>query len=302
MEERKMRTEDDPDDLTFERFAATAFASNPYHNPVIGWMHDIKNLTNKDLRTWYRQWYTPNNAFIVVVGDVQPKEVFKMVQQYFESIPSNKTPALKPQKEITPLGERTVIVKAPAKNPLLIMGYNTPSLKTAKYKWEAYALEVASNILSGGSGARLPKELVRNQQVAVKARADYDIYSRLDNLFMLNGTPAPKQTVAALKKAFLQQIEELQTTPVTQEELDRVKAQAISQKVYAKDSTAFQAFEIGGLEAVGLSWEEADNYVPNIKTVTPEQIQAVAKKYLIPDRLTVSELQPISINSTTGAK
>ncbi|EKE00616.1 MAG: hypothetical protein ACD_21C00310G0003 [uncultured bacterium] len=302
IEERKMRTEDNPDDLTFERFSAAAYASNPYHNPVIGWMHDIKNLTNRDLRAWYRQWYAPNNAFIVVVGDVQPEAVFKLAQEYFGPIPSAKKPVLKPQQEIPSLGERNVIVKAPAKNPLLIMGYNAPTLKTADQKWKAYALEVASNILSGGWGARLSKDLVRKQQVAVNASASYNLYSRLDNLFILSGTPAPKHTVEELKTAFLQQIERLQTTLVTQEELDRVKAQAISNKVYAKDVRTFQAFEIGGLEAVGLSWKEADQYVPNIKAVTPEQIQEVAKEYLIPDRLTVAELQPISTTSSTGVK
>lgn len=295
VEERKMTTEDNPNNLTFERFMAAAFISNPYHNPVIGWMHDIQNLTHKDLRLWYKSWYAPNNAIIVVVGDVQPNKIFALIEQYFGKIPSVAISSLKPQKEIEALGERRIIVKAPAKVPFLIMGYNTPSLKTIHKKWQAYALDVAQGILSSGASARLEKNLVRKQQVATSVSANYDLYSRIDNLFILYGTPAQGHTAKELEMAILQQIKNLQTTLVGKQELERIKAQVVATKVYAKDSIEYQAREIGGLEVVGLSWKESDRYLENIKAVTPEQVQSVALEYLTPDKLTVAELQPIKL-------
>lgn len=302
IEERKMSVEDDPNAVTDERFTAAAYASNPYRTPILGWMHDIQDLTVADLRLWYKSWYAPNNAIIVVVGDVQPGEIFNLVQKYFGSIPNIDIPKVKPQKEVKPLGERNVIVKVPAKLPELLMGYNVPTLKTVDQKWKAYAFDVVQGVLSGGASARLAKDLVRKQQIAAYAGASYDIYSRLDNLFTLRGTPAPGHTVAELKNALFQQIKKLQTTLVTVEELERIKAQVISYKVYAKDFIEAQAFEIGSLEVMGLVWKEADQYIQNIKAVTPEQIQQVAKEYLTSNRLTVTELQPIKYPNSSASK
>jgi len=295
IEERKMRIEDDPNALTLERFNAAAFVSNPYRSPILGWMHDIQNLTPEDLGLWHKSWYVPNNAIIVVVGDVQPRKIFALAKQYFAKIPSINISLPKPQKEVSPLGVRTVKVKAPAEVPFLIMGYNVPSLKTTEKKWQAYALEVAQGILSSGASARLAKNLVRKQQIAASVSADYDLYSRLDTLLTVNGTPAQGHTVKELRKAILQQIKDLQTTLVSKQELERIKAQVVSAKVYAKDSIEHQAMEIGSLETVGLSWREAERYLKNIQAVTPEQVKAVAAEYLIPDRLTVAELQPTKL-------
>ncbi len=298
IEEWRMRLRDNPQSMLYERFMAAANIANPYHHMPIGWLSDLQNLTLKNVSNWYHQWYTPNNAIVVVVGDVKPKQVYKLALKYFGHLPPHATPKLKPQPEITPLGLRTVTLSLPAKLPCIIMGYNVPSLKTAKNPQDAYALEVAAAILDGGDSARIPSQLIRGQQIAVNAVADYTLYSRLDTLFVLEGTPAPTHTVKQLQTALLQQIKQLQTTLVSKNELDRIKTQVIAAKIYAKDYMTTQAQELGNLEAVGLPWQDADNYVKNIEAVTPKQIQAVARKYLVKNRLTIGILYP----SKTGAK
>lgn len=300
MEERRLRTEDNPQKVTLERFHAVAFASSPYHHPVIGWMDDLKNAKIEDLKAWYQQWYAPNNATVVVVGDVDPQNVLKLAQKYFGPLKPSPIVAVKPQVDIEPLGERSVEVKVPAKLPLLVMGYNVPSLLTAKSPDDAYALEVVGAILKGGASARLPKDVLRGRQLASDISGRYDLYSRLSTVFVLWGTPTPGHTVAELKQAILDHIKRLQTEPVTQEELARIKAQVVAGKIYERDSIVGQAVELGGLETMGLSWKTADVYADKIRAVTPAQIQAVAKKYLIPDRLTTAILNPQSLQLQQG--
>lgn len=299
MEERRLRIEDDPQQLTVERFLAAANVSNPYHHPIIGWMDDLQHMTIDDLRQWYQNWYGPNNAVVVVVGDVKPEVVYQLAQEYFGKLPMIKLPTLKPQKEIKPLGKRTLIVKAPAKTPWLIMGYNTPVLNTAEQRWEPYALYVLTAILDGGESARLESNLVRGKQIVSEVDVGYNPYDRIDNVLILEATPADGHTVKEVREALQAEIKRLQTEPVTPAELARVKAQIIANKVYQKDSIEYQAYEIGSLESVGISWQEADQAIKAIEQITPEQVQAVAKKYLTDERLTVAVLQPLPITGKT---
>lgn len=295
MEERRMRTNDDPQALTYERFLAALHVSNPYHHPVIGWMDDLQHMTVHDLKNWYQTWYAPNNALVVVVGDVNPARVYQLAQQYFGPLPASPVPVLKPRKEIIPLGMRTVVVEAPAKLPWLAMGYNTPVLKTDPEKWEPYALTVLSGILTGGDSARLPTDLVRGKQIVTDINASYSPFSLTDSAFVIQATPAAGHSVEEVRQAILDEIKRLQDQPVTAEELKRIKAQIIAAKVYQEDSISYQAEEIGSLESVGLSWREADNMIKQVEAITPEQVQAVARKYLIPEHLTIGTLKPLPI-------
>jgi zinc protease len=296
MEERRMRTEDNPQRLTFERLLATAFVTNPYHNPVVGWMNDLQTMTAADLRQWYKTWYAPNNAIVVVVGDVKPEAVYELAQKYFGPLKSSKIPVAKPQNPVEPLEERRVVVKAPGKLPWIMLAYNVPVVKTTKTAWEPYALDVLSGILSAGNSGRLDTQLVRAKQIATNAGASYNGFSRLDGLFTVEATPAQGHTTDQLKAALLDQLESVKKNLVTPEELQRIKAQVIAQKIYQKDSISAQAQEIGSLEAVGLSWKEGDAYVKNIEAVTAEQVRAVAQKYLVDNRLTVAEFQPQALS------
>ena len=292
MEERRMRVDDDPNGLTYERFTAAAHVNNPYHHQAIGWMTDLQHMTADNLRTWYRTWYVPNNALVVVVGDVKPTAVLALAKKYFSSLKPAPVPQLKPRTEITPLGEKRIAIHVPAKLPLLLMGYQTPSLVTAKKSWQPYALDVLSSILGGGDSARFMQQLVRGEQIASVAQAGYDIYTLHSDLLTLTGVPVQGHSVSALQAAFLQQVKKLQTQPVRPEELERVKAQVIAQNVYQNDSLDNQALNIGIPESIGLSWRVDQQYVQRIKAVTPQQIQQVAKQYLIPARLTVAVLHP----------
>ena len=295
-EERRWRTEDKPTSMTYEQFQAAAFMNSPYRTPVIGWMTDLDNMTVDDARAWYKKWYVPNNATLIVVSDIEPEAVHQLAKKYFASIEKSKLPILKPQTEVKQIGLRSIQVKVPAKVPYFIMGYKTPNLLSAKQAWEPYALEVLASILDGGNSARLVKELVREQEIASSISASYNGYGRLTDLFTFSGVPAKGVAVAALRKAIDIEINRLKTQLVSQEELNRVKAQTISSEVYERDSIRHQATVMGFLESVGLGYQLMDDYVKNISAITPEQIQTVTKKYFLDERLTVAELIPQAID------
>jgi len=295
MEERRMRTDDNPNSLMHEQFNAAAFVNSPYHHPVIGWMDDLEHMTVQDLRNWYKTWYTPNNATLVVVGDVDAQQTLELAKKYFGPLKSNPVPVVKPQQEIEQKGTRRITVKAPAELPSLMMGYKTPGARSTKDLSEIYALDMLAGILDGGDSARFAKNLVRGSQVAANAGAGYDPFARLDQLFTLDGTPAQGHTMQELETALREQIKKVRDELVTADELERVKAQVIAAKVYERDSNFYQAMQIGMLETVGLPWKLADEYLDRIKAVTPEQVQQVAQKYLIDDTLTVAVLEPLPL-------
>lgn len=301
MEERRLRTEDNPRALTVEQFYATAFVSSPYHNPIIGWMNDLKNLNVDDLKTWYGRWYAPNNATLVVVGDVEAQAVFKLAEQYFGKLTPSEVRTLKPRPEIPQLGERSITVKAPAKLPYMLMGYKVPVVNTATEEWEPYALEMLAGILSGSGSARFPRELVREKQIAAGVTAGYDLFARQEDLFVIDATPAEGHSIEELRSAIEEQIARIKAEVVSEEELARIKAQVVAHKVYEQDSVFYQAMQMGLLETVGLGWEKLDEYPDRIRAVTAEQVQAVAIKYLVDDSLTVAILEPQSLTDKSLA-
>ena len=296
-EERRLRTEDNPESLTYEYFNATAFLSSPYRIPVIGWMEDLDNLTVDDVRHWYEKWYAPNNATLVVVGDVEPDDVLHLAKKYFGPLkPSDLTP-VKPREEVEQKGERRLTVKVPAELPYLLIGYKVPTLTTAKQDWEPYALDVLAGILDGGDSARFSRNLIRGAEIASSVSAGYNLDSRLESLFIFDGTPAKSHAIAELEQAIYKQIEDLQTDLVSKEELDRIKTQVVAREVYQQDSVFFQAMQIGTLETVGLDWRLLDEYVDRIRAVTAEQVRDVAQRYLVDTSRTVAVLNPLPLDS-----
>lgn len=295
LEERRLRTDDQPRAKLGEQFGAMTYANSPYRNPVIGWPDDVAGLTVEDLADWYTLWYAPNNATLVVVGDVDPNEVYRQAKKYFAPLKPGKLPKLKPQGEIEQLGLRRMTVRVPAKLPHLVMAYKTPSLKTVSNEWEAYALEVAAGVLDGGNSARFSSRLVRGQQIAAGAGAGYDLYARLSTTFSLEATPVQGKTLPALEKALAAEVQKLRDEPVAEEELQRVKAQVLAQHVYQLDSMFYQAMQIGTAETVGLGWRKVGEYVDKVNAVTAEQVQKVAQKYLVDDYLNVGYLEPLPL-------
>ena len=299
-EERRLRTEDKPTGLTYETFNAVSWRSSPYRNPVIGWMNDLDHMTVDDLAAWYKRWYAPDNATLVVVGDVEPGEVLELAQRYFGPLKADNMAPVKPAMEPVQHGLTRVEVKLPARQPYLMMGYKTPIVGTADAEWEPYALYVLSAILDGGSSARLSRELVRGSRIAASVDVDYSPYSRLSGMMMFDGTPTDGHSTAELEQALIAQVERLKTEPVTAGELERIVTQLVAGKVYEQDSMFYQAMQIGMLETVGLDWRLADQELERVKSVTPEQVQAVAKKYLTEERLTVAVLKPLPMDNGKG--
>ena len=297
MEGRRLRTEDKPTALTYEQFVASAFVSSSVRIPTIGWMNDLENMELADLQAWYQRWYAPNNAIVVVVGDVEPEAVLALAKKYFGPLKPEEIIPPKPRLEPQQKGKRYVNVQVPAEVPYTIMGYKAPVLKTAESDWEPYALEVLANILDGGDSARLTRELVRGSQIATSAGASYDLYDRQAGLFLLDGTPAGAYTIAEVQQALFEQVLRLQETLVAADELARVKSQVVASNVYEQDSSFYQAMKVGQLEAVGLDWKLADAYVDRINAVTAGQVQAVAKKYLVEEYLTIAELDPLPMEA-----
>jgi len=297
-EERRWRIEDKPRSYTYEVAMSTAFQTGPYRHPIVGWMNDLDNMTADDLRNWYQQWYAPNNATLVVSGDVNAEEVYQLAKKYFGPIPAGKPLTVNSRPEVIQNGIKRITVKRPAELPYLMMAYKVPVLKTALDQpdlvpeWEPYALEVLASILGGSSSSRFASNLVRGKEVATSLSAGYNFSARLDHLFTISGTPARDHNVAQLEAAVNEEIEALKTSLVSESELQRIKAQVVSSDVYERDSVFYQAMIIGIFETVGLSWKEADKYVASIQAITAEQVQAVAKKYLQEDRLTIAVLDP----------
>jgi len=301
MEERRMRTDDKPRSLTYEQFTATAFVNSPYHNPIIGWMEDIKSMHVDDLKTWYDNWYTPNNATLVIVGDVKATEAYELAKKYFGNIKSHPVPALKPRQEINQKGIKRVSVRVPAKLPYVIMGYKVPVVATAKEPWEPYALELLAGVLDGSNSGRFEKILIRGKQIATSTSISYGPYSRITDMFVIAGTPAQNISPAKLEKSFLEQIKDAQTKLIPVAELDRVRAQLKASKIYERDSIFYQAMQIGTLETVGLRWTLMDEYLGHIEKITPQQLKKVANKYLHEDALTIAVLDPLPLSNIAQA-
>lgn len=300
-EERRWRTEDKPQSRVNEQFESSVYRAHPYGRPVVGFMNDLENMTADDAREWYRNWYAPNNATVVVVGDVKAQEVFALAEKTFGQLKAKPLPVRKPQVEPAQIGERRAIVKAPAKLPYFVMGFHTPALKNGvaytEQDWEPYALEVLSSILSGNDASRLNQKLVREQAIALEIDTGYDSTNRGQaSTFEVAASPSEGVSQEDLIKAIWAQIEEVKNHGVTAAELHRIKAAVIAADVYKRDSMFYQAMQIGQLETMHYPLSLLQNNAARVQAVTSEQVQAVAKKYLLPDQMTLVSLDPQPID------
>lgn len=293
MEERRLRTEDNPTSLMHELLMATAFISSPYRHPIVGWMNDLQNMQAEDARQWYRDWYAPNNAVVVIAGDVNPLEVKATAEKYYGLIQAKKLPERKPQIEPEQKGEKRAILKAAAESPQIIMAWKVPKLDPKKMdETDPYALLVLSAVLSGHDNSRLNRDLVRNQRLANSAGANYDLISRGPELFVIDATAAKDQTAHNLERGVLQTLRDIVEKGVTEAELKRIKAQLLASQIYKRDSIFAQAMEIGSSEMADVSWRDLDRVIEQIQLIQSDQIQRVLKTYFIDDRLTIVTLDP----------
>jgi len=292
MEERRLRTDDQARALLNEQLLATVFTAHPYGRPVIGWMSDLQSMTHTDALDWYQRWYAPNNAIVVVAGDVVANDVFALAEKYFGPIKSKTLPLRKPQDEPMQRGIRRITVKAPAELPAMIMAWRAPVLRDVENEWEPYALEMLAGVLDGNEAARLNSSLVRDQKIANVAQAGYDNTQRGPGMFMVSAVPTAGRTVADLELALRRELAKVAEDGISEAELKRVKAQLIAGQVFERDSIFFQGMQIGTLETAGYSHTTMDIMLKKLQLVTAAQVQAVARKFLIDDSLTVAVLDP----------
>jgi len=293
-EERRLRTDDKPSALAFERFKAMAYPASGYHTPTIGWMADLERMSVEELRRWYERWYVPNNATLVVVGDVTQAEVRELAERHFGPIASRPVPDAKRPLELDEPGERRLTLHVKTQVPSLIMAFNTPSLATSETPREIHALRLISALLDGGYSARLPQQLERGEELVTSASAWYDAYARGDSLFVLSATPNRQKdrSLEDVEAGLWKQLEQLKQSAPSQEELERVRAQVIAGLVYERDSISQQATTIGQLESVGLSWRLMDEELSALEAVTADDIQQAARHYFTRSRLSVAHVLP----------
>jgi zinc protease len=246
----------------------------------------------EDTREWYDRWYAPNNATLIVIGDVSAEQVLALARQHFGAIAPRVLPARKPQTEPPQRGVRRVTVRAPAELPYVLMGWHVPVLRDLERDWEPYALWVLAAVLDGGDASRLPRDLVRGSRLAVSAGAGYDPINRGPGLFSLDATPSQGRSAAETEAALRAQIEAVVRDGVTETELRRVKAQVLANQVFQLDSMFGQAMQLGVLDNAGLAPDSFAQQARKLQEVTAEQVQEVARRFLVDDALTVAVLEP----------
>ncbi|HXX58714.1 MAG TPA: pitrilysin family protein [Thermodesulfovibrionales bacterium] len=287
MEERRLRSEDDPQNALFERFDATAFMAHPYRRPIIGWMSDIISLQRDELYTYYKKYYVPDNAFIVIAGDVNPGETVKKIEASFGAMKRGEPGEHHITKEPVQEGEKRLSLKKEAELPYVLIGYHTPGIPHE----DSFGLEVLSVILSGGKSSRLYTSLVYEKHLALSTGADYDGMTIDPFLMIFWGTAAPGRDIADVEKALYGEIELLRNTPPSEREIQKAKNQIEAAFIFSQDSLYMQASKIGGFEILG-GWLLMDTYLEGIRKVTPSDVQRVAVKYLTEENRTVGILIP----------
>lgn len=288
MEERRLRTEDDPSSALWEEVQAAAFKAYPYGHPVIGWMEDLRQLTRTDVQEFYETYYVPNNAVVVVVGDFDRTQLLSRIQEAFGSILPGPDPPAVRSAEPPQQGERRVTLRRPdAQLPSIVAAYHVPNLQDP----DSSAIEVLEVILAGGKSARLYRRLVYEKQLALNAGAYYSRVSAAPNLFALYASPLPGKTVDELEQALYAEIERLKDELVPARELQRAKNQIEAGFTFSQDSIYSLARQLASHEIVA-GWQYWEAYLPGIRAVTREDIQHVARKYFPADKRTVGILIP----------
>ncbi|MEK7364644.1 MAG: pitrilysin family protein [candidate division NC10 bacterium] len=288
MEERRTRTEDDPEGFLGEELSAIAFVAHPYRSPIVGWMEDLRGLTVEEVRAFYRTYYVPNNALVVAAGNFKAPELLEKIRRAFGPIPRAADPPPVRVAEPRQNGERRVTVKKEAQLPLVFIGYPVPNFRSP----DAPALELLSTILSEGRSSRLYRRLVYEQQIALNAGGDYSYFSTDPNLFWFFATALPGQTPEALERALMQEVERFKTEPVSAAELERAKNQIEASFVFRQDSVYSRASLLARFELIG-GWRLRDQFVPALRAVTAADLQRVARAYFPDERRNVGVLLPI---------
>lgn len=295
MEERRQRTDDNPTAKAYEKFRKLALPNSPKGESVIGPMDEIESIGINDLKKWYETWYTPDNATLVVVGDVQPEEVYQQAMTYFAHLGSDKQQTKTQRPSVTQTGFRgyqKVIEQTAVQSPILMMAYNVPSLTTAKPDTDAYALSLLHQVLDGGLSARLESKLVREQGLLASIGSSYDLFDRGDGLFMIQATPRENVSLDDAQEAIIAELDKLKTQPISADEIDLAKTNLSTGLIYSQDSIAGQAQLIGSLHSIGLDSKILNNVIDEYSKLSVDDLHHTANRYFVKDNLTVMHLIP----------
>ena len=295
-EERRLRTEDRPRSLMWESLNAVVYQASPYRRPVVGWMSDLDSMTAQDARDFYRRWYVPANAVIVVAGDVDPAQVRRLAEKYYGTIAARPVPARKPRIEPEQVGARRMEFKAPAEQAYVALAFKVPQLTSFEpgpANDDALALTMLAAVLDGYSGARLDRALTQgSDRVADSVGASNGLWGRGPQLFTLDGVPAAGKTAEQVAAALRAEVAKVANDGVTEAELTRVRTRWIAGEVYKLDSVMSQARELGSYWVQGLPLDSGERLIQRLRGVSPEQVKSVAARYFGDDQLTVGILRP----------
>jgi zinc protease len=297
-EERRSRTDNSPDAQLEEAMSAALYLNHPYHRPVIGWAHEIAALNRQDALDFYHRWYAPNNAILVVAGDVTPQAVADLAKKWFGDIPRADTPERTRLREPETHGARLVTVKdGRVEQPSFSRLYLAPSAHYGDAQLgssaSAPALEVLAEILGGGSTSRLFRDLVLNGGVAVSVSASYDSTQMDYSTFALSGVPRPGVSLDRLEAAVDKELAKALTQGIGKDEVDRAKDRLTAGTIYARDSVQMGARVLGAALASGLGVDDVEDWPDRIGRVSVEDVNAALARviqarrsvtgYLLPD-------------------
>jgi len=285
--ERRTSIDADNAGLLYEQLWATAFTAHPYQWPVVGWMVDIENWTMEDLKNHYRMGYSPSNATMVVVGDVNADEVVKLAQKFIEPVKASAPPPKVTTREPEQIGERRVVARKFAQLPLLMIGYHVPETSSPDY----YALKVLQTILFSGQSSRMYQRVVDKDQLALVVNGDYD-FAFDPTLFML--TAQPKEGVApeSVEKAIYEEFGKVERESVTDQEIEKAKNILLANFYRQIKTINGRANQIGTYEVFFGDYRKLFNAADDYKKVTKADVQRVAQKYFGAKNRTVATLVP----------
>lgn len=286
MEERRL-WHNDPHQYFFEQLNLMSYTHHPYRNPTVGFMQDLERTTRDDVYAWYRTYYNPANALIVIAGSVDPGDALKKIEKYFGGIAGTEVDEMvftEPVQE----GERRFELKRDIRTPVIGIQYHTvPAASPGEC-----VLDVISMILTSGVSARLETDLVRDQGLATEIRT-YHTTSKYGGDFIVLAIPQSGIEPGVLEQAINEQIERLKNEAVTDGELKKAQNQMLAQTIYNRDSPSRVGYYLAWWEIVGNGWEDINQYPSLVQNVTKDDIMSMAQRYFTKDNRTVGYLMPM---------
>ncbi len=291
LEERSTRTDNDPGRMLFEQMSAALFLNHPYGRSIIGWRHEMEGLTREDALAFYRRFYAPNNAILIVAGDITLEELRPLAEKYYGRIDARELPPRLRLAEPPPLVARRVVLEdARARQPSLMRFYHAPSATTATGN-DTYALEVLAQVLGASSG-RLNRQLVEEQSLAASASAWYSGNGIDSRYFGFSLNPRPETAMADMEAGLDRVLADIIANGFTDEEVTRAKTVIMADAIFLKDSQQQMANNYGSQLATGLTIEQIEAWPERIREITPADVQRVAATYLVPERSVTGVLVP----------